>query len=601
MSLVRNGYTFSDYLKRDKEIGTTKLHNEPPSVDSFKIALLTSFTSKGIKEVLNVKCHETGIFPAFYVAPYNQYVQEILREDSELYQTSPNVIILFIDVRSLLGELAFSPYRFSDAERREWVEAKFNELRDYVDRLVEKTKGKIIFHTFEVPVYSPMGILETKQEFGLCQMVRSLNQAIEECYRKNSQVYIFDYDRFCSFYGKRNIFNYKMYYMGDIKIDFFLIPELCEAYMSYIKPMNSINKKCLVLDLDNTLWGGIVGEDGFDGIKLGPTPEGRSFWEFQKHILQLYERGVILAVNSRNNEADALKVLNEHPYCVLKENHFASLRINWQDKVSNIGEIAREINIGLNSLVFMDDDKMNREMVRKSLPEVTVVDLPEDPAQYVPTLLSLNEFNTLQITDEDKSKGMMYAAQRKRQELQKSTGDIAEFLKTLDIKVTISEVDEHTRARVSQLTQKTNQFNMTTRRYLEEDIQTFCDAQGTQVFAMRVEDRFGDNGTTGVIIIKKRPEKAEWVLDTFLLSCRILGREIESAILAFVAGQAKKEGIDTLVGEFVSTSKNAPARDVYKKHGFQLFGREDETEKWELQLSEANIHNPEFIEVKEAN
>jgi len=594
MSLSTNKYLFSDYLKKDRDIDREKHDKISSDIKPFRIAILTSFTSKGIKEVLNVKCHENGISSEFYVAPYNQYAQELLRQDSKLYAFNPDLTLLFIDIRALLGELFFAPYCMSDNERKDWMETIFQEIKGYVNRLLEKTEGTVIFHTFEVPSYSPFGILENKQQVGLCEMVRSLNHAIEECYRKSSRVYVFDYDRFCSFYGKRNIFNYKMYYLGDIKIDFPLIPPLCNAYMSYIKPLNNIIKKCLVLDLDNTLWGGIVGEDGFDGIKLGPTPEGRPFWEFQKHILQLFEKGVVLAVNSRNNEEDVFRVLNEHPYCVLRENHFAALRINWQDKVANMREIAQEINIGLDSLVFMDDDKMNCELVRHLLPEVTVVDLPDDPTQYVQTLFCLDEFNTLQITDEDKSKGMMYAQQRSRRKLQQSSSDILDYLRSLQMVVTIKQDDLSSIPRIAQLTQKTNQFNMTTRRYSEKEAEDFATGQRHMVVSAMVEDKFGDNGLTGLAIVEKGTE--QWRVDTFLISCRVIGRGVEDAIMAYLVDAAKKGKARSLLGEFISTKKNAPAKGFFEEKGFRLLKDENGEQVWEFDLN--NIYQlPVYLKV----
>ncbi len=364
-------------------------------------------------------------------------------------------------------------------------------------------------------------------------------------------------------------------------------------FFSYIKPL-LLTKKCLVLDLDDTLWGGIIGEDGLEGIKLGPTPEGRPFLEFQKYILSLFNRGIILAINSKNNLEDALNVLRKHPYAVLKEKHFASIKINWDDKISNMKAIADEINIGLDSLVFFDDDKLNREMVSSALPEVKVVDLPDDPSLYLKTLMELNDFNSFHFSEEDKARGRMYADQRKRQELSQTATDITEYLKALNMKVTIEPASPFNIPRISQLTQKTNQFNMTTRRYSEEDIKKLSGNKNYLVFSVKVEDKFGDNGITGIAIVKK--EEKKWIIDSFLLSCRIIGRRVEETMLAYILEEAKKEKVKTLIGEFISTKKNTPAKEFYHKNGFKPIEKKGGVQWWEF-LIKKEYKYPKFIKV----
>ncbi len=589
--------SIADYFTDHKRIENEKMNRKIFSDRTIKIAILSSFTTKGIQEVLNVKCCSLGVLPEFYEAPYNQYAQEILNNQSRLYKFEPDVAVLFIDSMTLLGDSFFFPYRLSDEGRKKMLVEKCNEIIDLVKTLSQNISGKIILHNFEVPTYSPMGMLENKENFGFIEMMRKLNSRLEGNFKNNSQVFIFDYDSFCSKHGKKQLIDKKMYYLADMKIDLNLIPDLCEDYMGLVKPISSLIKKCIVLDLDNTLWGGIVGEDGLEGIKLGPTPEGRPFLEFQKYILSLFERGVILAVNSRNNPDDALKVLREHPYMILKEKHFASMKINWNDKITNMKDIAKEINIGLDSMVFLDDDKANREMVKKAIPEVHVVDMPDDPSLFVQTIMNLNEFNVLQITEEDKKKGEMYAAQRKRQELQSSSADISEFLRELNIKVAVARASSFTIPRISQLTQKTNQFNMTTRRYLEEDIEKFSKSDRHLVLSIKVEDKFGDNGIAGAVIIEKCANN--WRIDTFLLSCRVLGREIEKAILAFVVEKMKKEGCQKLIGEFIQTKKNESARDFYQSNNFKLVSSSSGIQIWEFDLNYYECIAPDFIKIME--
>ncbi|MEK6875912.1 MAG: HAD-IIIC family phosphatase, partial [Nanoarchaeota archaeon] len=329
--------------------------------------------------------------------------------------------------------------------------------------------------------------------------------------------------------------------------------------MMYIKPMMSLSKKCIVLDLDNTLWGGIIGEDGLEGIKLGPTPEGRPFMEFQQYLLSLFNRGVILAINSKNNYDDAIEVFRKHPHMALKEEHFAAMQINWNDKIENMKAIADELNIGTDSFVFIDDDKANRQMIREAFPEINVVEMPEDQSLYLKTLMGLNDFNTLQITEEDKKRGHMYVQQRRRTEFQKSTANLADFLKSLNIVVTAEKANKFNIPRISQLTQKTNQFNMATKRYMEEEIKKLAEDKNFLIFSVKVEDKFGDNGITGAAIVKKG--KDAWNIDTFLLSCRVIGRKVEETLLAYIAREAKKAGANRLTADFIPTKKNSVAKD----------------------------------------
>jgi len=549
-----------------------------------------------MKEVLFVKCCQIGVLPEIYVADYNQYSQEILDANSEIYKFDPDLVILFIDSRTILGEQYLSPYSISEKQREDWVKEKSREMKSLVDKIKEKSNSKILLHDFEVPLHSPLGIMDNKEKFGFKESIIKLNLELSENFKDDAQVFVFDYDGFCSGIGKKNIMDYKMYYIGDIKIDLQHMPELCNEYLAYIKPLMALTKKCIVLDLDNTLWGGVVGEEGLEGIKLGPTPEGRPFLEFQKFLLALFNRGVILAINSKNNPDDVKEVFEKHPHMILKEENFASMQINWNDKISNMGAIAEEINIGIDSLVFIDDDKLNREMIREEFPEVLVVELPDDPALYLKTIMEVNDFNILQITEEDKEKGRMYAEQRKRTELHKTATDITEYLKNLKMVVTVEKASSFNIPRISQLTQKTNQFNMATRRYLEEDIKKFSESDNFLVASIKVEDKFGDNGITGAAIVEKK--EGEWRIDTFLLSCRVIGRRVEETLLAYILNEAKKENAKLLVGEFIPTKKNAPAKDFYKNNNFKLANGTKELQKWEFDVAKEYPY-PDFIEVVE--
>ena len=536
-----------------------------------RIGILCSFTINGLEETIRVKSAEKNIDCITYMGGYNQYNQEILNQESNLYKFSPDITFMIIDTRNILEDLFHLPYSVSVSERKHFVEKKLKEIQNLADTFTSRTKSKLVIANFAIPTYSPRGIFETKTEYGFHKMIKDLNHGLIDSFVNSDSIYIYDFNGFISRYGEDNIFDYKQFFFGDMKISLDYIPNLANDLMEYIIGHLGLSKKCIVLDLDNTLWGGIVGEDGFNGIRLGPEPPGNTYLEFQRVLLSLYQRGIILAINSKNNYDDALKVIKEQPYMILREEHFASMRINWNDKVSNMREITNELNISADSMVFFDDDQINREYMKLNMPQILTVDLPQDPSQYPQTIKKMNEFSVLNLTDEDAKRGKMYVEQRKRNDLEQSTPNLESFLKNLDLKVLIKNANEFTIPRISQLTLKTNQFNLTTKRYQESDIQKFAKDSRYVVGCIQVEDKFGDNGVTGVFIVQKENSK-EWFIDTFLLSCRIMGREVEKGMLGYIMNKAKENGVEQIKAQFIPSQKNKPIEDFLNNCGFQKDG-----------------------------
>lgn len=585
----------TDYLGLARKIDDKGLFDKAPQNRKIKIAILESFTLEGVREALLIKCLKEGIYPLIYTGSYNQYNQEILDSASNLYDFKPNIVILDLDTRTVAGENYFQ--LDSDGQSmhgKAWIKSTLSTILGLVQKIQENSKASILLHNFEVPTYSPLGIIDNKQSYSFRQLVQELNSELRDVLRNDPRTFLFDFERFASKIGKDNLIDYKMFYLGDFRINPKVIPDLCGEYVPYIRALLSMTKKCLVLDLDGVLWGGVIGEDGLSGIKLGPTPEGQPFLDLQKYILSLYNRGVILAINSANNVDDAMEVFRKHPYMMLKEDHFAAMQINWQDKVSNLKAIAEQVEIGIDSLVFVDDNHVNREVVKQALPEVLTIDLPSDPSLYPKTIMDMHVFDSLQLTSEDKVRGKMYAEQRKRQEFQRAAGDINEYLKVLQTVVTIEKASKFNIPRISQLTQKTNQFNVTTRRYMEDDITKMAGSDNFLVVSVKVEDKFGDSGLTGLAIIEKDPQR--WRIDSFLLSCRVLGRNVEDTLLAYIIEQAAQEGARVLVGEFIPTKKNAPAKDFFAKHGFSKVSELNGSEIWEYDLQQVRPF-PQFVKV----
>lgn len=539
-----------------------------------KVAFLSSFTINGIEEALRVKCAESDIACATYTCAYGQYNQDILNQSSKLYEFSPDITFIIIDTRTVMSTLFYTPYATPVNERRSYIDKRVADFVNLVRIFKNRTDSKLILTNCSIPTYSPYGICEGKSEYGLREMVYDFNAKLSDAFRSDPQVFLFDFNSFVSIYGEANVLDYRQFLVGDIKVSLSHIPHLAEELMGYVKAKLGVNRKCIVLDLDNTLWGGIIGEDGFDRIDLSLKPPGMAFVEFQRVLLALYQRGIILAVNSRNNEDEALKVIREHPYMVLREENFATLKINWNDKISNIIEIAKELNIGLESIVYFDDDPINRELMSKAIPQIMTVSLPDDPSLYASTLMRINDFNTLAVTSEDMKRGQMYKQEQKRIELKNSASNVEDFLKQLEIKVTMKKANNFTIPRIAQLTLKTNQFNLTTRRYQEEDVQTFASDQNKLIGCAQTKDKFGDNGITGVYIVNKNLAEKEWFIDTFLLSCRVMGRGIEDVMLGYILNKAKEEGIIKVKAEFIPTKKNKPCEQLLPDFGFQKEGEQ---------------------------
>ncbi len=599
--LLEQARTNPSYLNLWSTYKRIQQTNPPEPDDASKVvrlAVIGSSTLEPLAACVDIKTRLLGLFPVTFVGGFNTYRQETLDSKSQLYAHKPDVVILSVDAWSLLGQMFIADFvRMSDDERLAAVQSVVDDVVSVAETLDDKTSALILVSNFIVPNFTPLGIVDSKQQYGLRALFRRANDLLSERFRERSRIFVVDLDTIAGTFGKGEVVNWNTYYRGSIMFSEAFMPVLAEEYVRYIRALKGLTKKCIVLDLDNTLWGGIIGEDGMEGIKLGNTSPGIEYVDFQRALLSLYNRGVILAVNSKNNPDDALQVLREHPYQVLREEHFAALRINWQSKVQNLVELANEINIGLDSMVFIDDNPVEREQVRQALPEVLVVDLPKNPRLYRATLESLHVFDVLSLTPEDMRRGEMYVGKRKRAELERSTGSLEDFLRTLDLKVRIKLVDDFDTPRVVQLIGKTNQFNLTTRRHTDAEVRRFRESPDYRVYSLAVRDRFGDEGIVGVAIT--RDEGTDCIIDTLLMSCRVIGRNIETAFLAKIIADARAAGATRVIGEYIPTKKNAPAKDVYERHGFEKIGTEGDVTRWALDITKKTIEVPEYIELVE--
>ncbi|MFL5912134.1 MAG: HAD-IIIC family phosphatase, partial [Gaiellaceae bacterium] len=363
----------------------------------------------------------------------------------------------------------------------------------------------------------------------------------------------------------------RLWYLGRMRLNPVGLAAMAELFARHHAAYRGAARKVLAVDLDGTLWGGIVGEAGLGGLTLGEDGVGLAFQDFQRELLKLRDAGVVLVLCSKNNVADVDEVFDRHAGMVVKREHFAAERINWQDKATNLRELAAELNLGVDSFVFLDDNPVERDWVSQALPEVAVPDLPEDPAERPAFVRSLPHFQRIAVTSADAKRGESYAAEGRRRKLQTATSSFEDFLASLEQEVTVEPVHDGSLSRAAQLCQRTNQFNLTTRRHTAADIEAMLADPDWELHTVAVRDRYGDSGIVGLVALHfTSPDEAE--LDTFLLSCRVLGRRVEDALLAWSAEHARARGARLLVGRYIPTKKNAQAASFYPERGFEPAG-----------------------------
>lgn len=558
----------------------------------YRLAIVRSFTLEPLMPMLRAAAFVSGIQLDLFLADFGTYGRDVHDPASPLYAFNPQAVILATLTRDIAPRLWDDAARLSADELRAATQQAVQDLGGLLRAFRRASDAHLIVHNLEAPAWPALGVLDAQLEYGQAAAIRAVNDAVALVAREQ-RMYVLDYDAVQARAGREAWHDPHKWRSARLPISAAHMPALVDEWLRFLHPLSGRVCKALVLDLDNTLWGGVIGEDGISGIALGPDGAGVAFHELQRAILDLSSRGVILAIASKNNRADALAALAEHPAMLLRPGHFAAMRIDWNRKDENIRAIAQELNIGTDAIAFLDDNPVERALVAAHLPEVTVLPWPDDLSHVAESLRRAPAFERLSLTDEDRQRGQMYAEQRQRAELEQEAGSLEAFYTSLQMTVEIAPVTEATLARVAQLTQKTNQFNLTTRRATEPQIAArMADAQG-RVLAVRVVDRFGDNGLTGVVIVERRDDA--WEIETFLLSCRVMGRTVETAILATLAEDARTAGCRYLRGWYLPTAKNAPVRDLYPAHGFAARRTDGEATEWELDLATATIAPPPWI------
>lgn len=561
-----------------------------------RLALLRSFTIEPLVPLLRAGAFAGSIDLTVQVGDFNTYAQELLNPASQLYQCAPDVVVLAAQTRDLAPELWDSFSSLTTAECAAVIERVVAGFRDLIAAFRRHSQAHLILHNLETPLFPAQGVLEAQIPASQVAAIQQINQALRQLANNERGVYLLDYDAAIARHGRVRWHDERRWLTTRLPLTADAGLELTREWLRFLHPLTGRVAKALITDLDNTLWGGVIGEDGVAGIKLNGEYPGAHYQALQRALLDLYQRGIILGVCSKNNLSDARAALESHPGMILRPRHFAALRINWQDKAQNLRALAAELNIGLDAIAFLDDNAIERARVRQELPEVAVIELPDDPALYALTLRQCSLFERLQLSTEDRARGDYYAAQRQRAELQNSAASLADFYRSLAQEVEVAPVTPLTLPRAAQLTQKTNQFNLTTRRYSEQQLAALCADARWRIYIARVKDRFADQGLVALLIARAGSET--WEIDTLLLSCRVIGRTVETALLALLAEEARKTGARTLQGWFLPTPKNAPAQSCYADHQFQLITQRDNETLWALDLAQAQLACPDWIQLR---
>jgi FkbH-like protein len=557
---------------------------------------MSSFTVDALVDYLDLECRTLGLDPEIYITPFNSWAQEVIGEESGLRRFDPEIAFLSVSIDDLIPELAGGA---PTARLSEASQTAVEQLLGVASQFTTWSGGVLVVHSFHSTYRDPQGILVGRSEPGRTAFLAKLNAQLAEGLQAVPRAYLLDVTDLLLRRRGGALDNSKMRHLAAMRFCGPVLGELAHAYACFIAPLKGLARKCVVLDLDNTLWGGIVGEDGAHGIKLGNTSPGSEYQEFQHYLLSLTDRGFLLAINSKNNSEEALDVIRNHEGMILREEAFSAIRVNWRPKPENMLSIAEELNIGVDSMLFLDDNPNERELMRQTLPQVLTPELPADPSLYRATVEALPELQKLVITETDRTRAEQYRAKRQREDTRISAQSLEDYLHSLEIAVEIGHADESNLPRVHQLFERTNQFNLTTRRYPAGELETLAADPDCRLYTLRARDRFGDHGLVATALVRAAAKR--WTLDSFLMSCRVIGYGVETALLAAVSDDAQVAGATQLVGEYIESPRNAPAGDFYQRHGFAEMESTEGAMRWRLALTEQPTPCPPWIRMQSRN
>jgi len=533
---------------------------------ALRIGIAATFTANPLVPYLGGHLLEAGVQPAIQLGPYHQLFQVCLDHRSH-FPGGVDVIVLLWRIEDLMTE-EVSAFLHGDPEALGRALGRLSSFGQAVAALRSAFAGTIIVNLPPFPSTLPAHALELSNPGNLGAFHRTITSALVEQLSRIEGVRLLDLDALQRHHGVAGSFDARQWYLYHQPFSDRFLFETGALLGRMIATLRRAPRKCIVLDCDNTLWGGVVGEDGVGGLQIGEDFPGWAYRDFQKLLLRWRQQGILLAIASKNNEADVWEVFEKHSGMALKREHISAWQINWEPKAENIPKIAKALNIGTDSLVFIDDNPMEIDYMRAARPEVHSVLMPEEPADILPAMRVLAAFDRLEITKEDRGRAEMMRAEQQR-EAALSHLSKEDFLRDLALTVELFPAPPEELDRIAQLINKTNQFNLSTIRRSVDEVRVLAAAPLHRVYGLRVADKFGDYGLTGVAIIERSPAKQRWTIDTLLLSCRVLGRQVETAFLAGLAADALEDGAHELFASFVPSAKNAPA-SFLPDHGFTV-------------------------------
>lgn len=549
------------YLQLKKNCART-----PETPDGTRFALLGDCATQLLATAIRGYALEMNLPLRVFEADYDQIDAQLMDTGSEFYAFAPETVLLYRCTEKLYERFVRTPL---DA-RAAFAETEIERIRAEWARVQHGTKADILFFAFLPMDDGVFGSYALREGSAFPYQLLKLNYLLAEAAREAGNVRLIDLEPIRAHMGYDAFHDPKLYAIAKMPISTQALPAVASRVVDAILARKGRFHKCAIVDLDNTLWGGVIGDDGLEGIQIGELGQGHAFTEFQTWLKELKNRGVMLAVCSKNDEANAKEPFLRHPEMVLKLDDFSAFVANWEDKASNIRRIQKELNIGLDSMVFFDDNPFERNLVRTMLPEVEVPELPEDPAEYTAFARMQNLFDTNSYSDEDRVRTERYLAEKSRTELSAGIDNYDDYLKALGMKAVCAPFDAFHIPRIAQLTQRSNQFNLRTARYSEQEIEEIAANPRyiTRYYTLR--DRFGEHGLIAVVILEKREN--ELFVNEWLMSCRVLKRGMEQFIADSILRAAREAGVARVVGEYIPTPKNAMVKDLYASMGFRPLG-----------------------------
>jgi FkbH-like protein len=539
-----------------------------------KIAILGDSATQFIKQAIQGLGYDEGFNLEVWEADFNQIERQVFDPSSELYDYNPEIVIVFQSSHKLLGKYN----KINPEQHLQFASNELESISNVYSNLTNNLNAKVIYYNYTEIDDSVFGNFSNKTESSFLFQLRKLNYELMVLASKTPNLFLCDLSSIQNLVGKSNFFQTSIYINTEMVLSIDVLPKVASKTLDLIKTINGVFKKCVILDLDNTTWGGIIGDDGIENIQVGSLGIGKAFTEFQYWIKKLKNRGVIVAVCSKNNESVAKEPFEKHPEMVLHLDDISVFIANWENKADNIRQIQSILNIGFDSMVFLDDNPFERNIVRENIPGICVPELPEDPADYLEYLYPLNLFETVSFSNEDTERTKLYQIEAQRATVQKKFTNEDEFLQSLTMLSLVESFNKFNIPRVAQLSQRSNQFNLRTIRYTDADIENLIKSKDYFTFAFTLEDKFGDNGLICVIILKHKNDRTSFI-DTWLMSCRVLKRGMENFVLNTISNFVKEKGYTYLVGEYIPTAKNEMVKDHYLNLGFE----QDDT-VWKLDV-----------------